>query len=124
MTSTVTLAGTGGANFRGFLCQARAAIDSDTTVGTLADDDATVTFANNCGAGSITHSENRDKGSAKFRWTPSSETSNVHIVCTVVQTNPIYWVKAVHAQVSPCSSAARATLAFMASVGVLLAYVI
>ncbi|KAH3787634.1 hypothetical protein DPMN_165761 [Dreissena polymorpha] len=50
MTSTVTLAGTGGANFRGFLCQARAAIDSDTTVGTLADDDATVTFANNCGA--------------------------------------------------------------------------
>ena len=44
--------------------------------------------------------------------------------CTVIQTTSIYWVKAVHAQVSPCSSAARATLTFMASVGVLLAYVL
>ncbi|XP_052262261.1 putative defense protein 1 [Dreissena polymorpha] len=120
----VTLAGTGGTNFRGFLCQARSAMDSDTTVGTLADDDTTVAFTNNCGAGSITHSEGSDKGSANFKWTPSRETSNVHIVCTVIQTTSIYWVKAVHAQVSPCSSAARATLTFMASVGVLLAYVL
>lgn len=91
---TVTLAATGGNNFRGFLCQARTNVASySSTVGTLAQT-GSVTMNQNCGTGrALTHSENGDKAAAMFTWTPSADHGSVKIVCTFVQVKTTYWVK-------------------------------
>lgn len=90
---TVTLSATSG-NFRGFLCQARTDVAAySSTVGTLAQT-GSVTMNQNCGAGrALTHSENGDKTSAQFTWTPAADHGSVQIVCTFVQVKATYWVK-------------------------------
>ncbi|XP_053402716.1 putative defense protein 3 [Mercenaria mercenaria] len=78
-TINVTLSG---ADFKGFLCQARSNVSRYSTVGSLTDTDNSVTTSNNCdGEAALTHTESGVKSSFQFSWTHSgASTENIYIV--------------------------------------------
>ncbi|XP_060591630.1 putative defense protein 3 [Ruditapes philippinarum] len=93
---TVTIMGkSNGEMFRGFLCQARTAVDTYETSGNLTSGNSNVGTKNECsGKASLTHTDRNDKTSAVLKWTPNEGfTSPAFIVCTIVKEKATFWVK-------------------------------
>ncbi|XP_060563735.1 putative defense protein 3 [Ruditapes philippinarum] len=82
-----------GGTFKGFLCQARLDVNGSSTVGTLEESDGSSSTTNKCaGKASITQNSGTDKTTLQFTWTHSGEsTEDIYIVCTVVQTQIVFW---------------------------------
>ncbi|XP_060591628.1 putative defense protein 3 [Ruditapes philippinarum] len=90
---TVTIMGksNNGEKFRGFLCQARTAVNTYETSGSL----TSTGTKNDCsGKASLSHADRTDKTSAVLKWTPNEGfTSSAFIVCTIVKEKTTFWVK-------------------------------
>lgn len=94
-TVSVTLKGsTDSETFKGFLCQARTAVDTYVTSGQLTSAD-TKASKNNCvGKATLTHGNRDVKNSFYMTWTPDATgTGDIYIVCTIVKEKTTFWVK-------------------------------
>jgi hypothetical protein len=87
----VILKSKGGANFKGFLIQARD--DRDVAFGTFFDFSADVAKVVSCdnSSGAITHKDGREKKSFRAKWKHSGDVEPA-FRATVVKTKPVFWV--------------------------------
>ncbi|XP_052089515.1 defense protein l(2)34Fc-like [Mytilus californianus] len=108
----VTIKGTNGANFKGFLIQMRT--DNQQIVGTftvITTAESQLLQCNNVNGAAITHTNNNDKTELLAIWTPPAQpVGNVKIEATVVQDFQTFWTNIVSTSITPSTPSTTTTV--------------